>query len=135
MNNEAGQSTYGQTVPTETYRVPDPRHPQVSIYPNGPLVDEKIAPLVAQVRKHGLMTQWSCQGGDEGVWELAYLTFPILQDGLEFLEQTMFNLDFRFEDQIALTIVRPMGLNEGKPGAKVTWTPGLTRYLVDAWCS
>jgi hypothetical protein len=107
-------------------------HPQVPIDTEGTLCDEKIAPIVAAARRHGLITRWSCQGGDEDPFQLAYLTFPDVKDALEFLLQSAHNLDYQIAEKLVLSVHRPLSLNEG-PGGRVTWHPEFTDTLIRAW--
>ena len=112
----------------------EPHHPQALIDDQGTTVDELIAPLVIAARTHGLTTRWSCQGGDEGPFAFAYITFPDIKEALEFQLQTAHNLDYRLGENLALTIMRPLGPGEG-PGGKVTWPPELTEFLIKGWAS
>lgn len=115
----------GGTVPSAV------QHPQIEIE-DGIWVDEKIAPIVALARKQGMVTRWSCQGGDDPPFALAYITFPDLLDGVEFLSQTSHYMSHTVGDRIALGIHRAMGPGEG-PGAKVTWHPRDTDEILRAW--
>lgn len=106
------------------------KHPQIEV--NGIWVDEKIAPLVAQAHKMGIATRWSCQGGDESPYALAYITFPLIDDAVEFLKATNHQLDYCLGDNLALSQHRELSMGEG-PGGKITWHPHNTPKLIDAW--
>lgn len=60
------------------------KHEQVEIEP-GISVDYGIAPLIRAVRAVGLITQWSCQGGDG---HPAYIVFATLADAWQFFTDT-----------------------------------------------
>jgi hypothetical protein len=106
------------------------KHPQIEV--NGIWVDEKIAPLIAQAHKMGISTRWSCQGGDDPPYALAYITFPKIADAVEFLTATAHNMDYAIGDNLALSVHRELAMGEG-PGGKVTWHPHNTPRLIDAW--
>ena len=107
------------------------KHPQIEIG-DGILVDERIAPLVKMAHDKGMRTRWSCQGGDDPPYELAYITFPLLQDGVEFLAQTAHHMGYTAGDKVALSIHRELAPGDG-PGAKVTWHPRSTDEILRAW--
>jgi hypothetical protein len=116
-------------------------HPQVVIGEDGTTADERIAPLVALVRRHGLATHGSCQGGleedadggESTTFSPAYLVFHTAPDALEFLLQTAHAMDYQIGDQVALVVHRP--LSGDSPGAKVIWHPDLTPQLYASWAA
>jgi hypothetical protein len=106
-------------------------HPQTPINPEGLTADEKIAPLVNCARRHGLGTNGSCQGGGDGDYALAYISFLTAREALEFLLQTAELMNYQVGDQIAMTVHRP--LVSTTPGGKVIWHPDLTHAMIAAW--
>lgn len=106
---------------------------QVLIDVDGTTADEKIAPLAALVRQHGLVYRQITQGClDEDAFAPAWVLFPDPAHGLEFVVHTANNMDFKLGDQAILTIHRPMSSDEFA-NAKVSWHPGFTDELIDAW--
>ena len=93
------------------------KHPQIEI-DGGIMVDEQIAPLVALAIRYGVTTRWSCQGGDDPPFDLAYITFPDLKDAVEFLAQTAQLMDYEVGDKMALSIHRELGPGEGPLAAR-----------------
>jgi hypothetical protein len=99
--------------------------------PESLMADEQIAPLVTAAITHGCIPRHHCQG-EEKKQQLAFMTFPNPQEGLEFLLQTAHLMDYRTGDQLGLTVLRPL-TPDGKPGAKVIWHPRSTNALITAW--
>ena len=94
-------------------------------------VMELIAPLIAAAHRIGIATRWSWPGGDNPPFELAYITFPKVDDAVEFLKATNHHMGYTLGDNLALTQHRELATGEG-PGGKVTWHPHNTPKLIDA---
>lgn len=94
------------------------------------LVDEKIAPLIPMIRKHGLTVNLDeCGEGSDDF--PAWLSFPDPADALEFLLHTHHYTAYLLGDRIGLTLVHPT--NSDRPRAKVSWLPELTHDLIEIW--
>lgn len=93
------------------------------------MIDEGIAPLVAAVEKHGIAIVGSSEGNPESA-ELAYLALSV-QDGMEFLEQTLQVLGPGHQEAILLGIRFSA---EGEiAGTRVVWHPSYTPEIIAAW--
>lgn len=106
-----------------------PTHDQIEVA--GISVDVGLSMLLQLVWKRGITTTESCQG-DPGP---AYVVFPLVTDGAEFLLQSAHLTDYRLGDQLALTIVRPVEHVAGVPRSKVSWLPEYTPALAKGWMS
>src|ERR1700689_5337356 len=116
--------------------------PQIVIDPEkGRSADELIAPLVMLVERpvdqggKGLLTRTSSQGEDNGNKEdfkLAYLTFPYLQDAVEFCAHTAHESDYTVGEHVGMSVHRPLGPNEG-PTGMVRFLPEAIPYLILLW--
>ena len=102
---------------------------EIAIDPEGTLVDERIAPLVALTRHHGL-TPIEYTAGDETI-PAAFL-FPDVPQAVEFVLQTQHYLGYGLGDQIAMTVLHPPEESE-TPRGKVSWLPCYTHNIVNAW--
>ena len=110
-------------------------HVRIDADPEGPLVDERIAPLIGSVRYHGLLPI-HCEAGDEGTPVPAHLIFPDVPQAMEFLMHTSLHTAYTLGDQIALTILHPAPLEESDgevPRGKVCWLPCYTHTITEAW--
>ena len=107
----------------------------------GRSTDELIAPLVMLVERpvdqggKGLVTRTSSQGvdtGDKETMKLAYLTFPHLQDAVEFCAHTAHESEYTVGEHLAMSIHRPLGPTEG-PTGMVRFLPEAIPYLILLW--
>lgn len=94
------------------------------------LVDEKLAPLIPMIRKHGLTVNLD-ECGEGGNGYPAWLSFPDPAEALEFLLHTHHYTAYLLGDNIGLTLVHPVGSDT--PRAKVSWIPELTHDLIALW--
>lgn len=110
--------------------------PQTVIDPDaGVTADELIAPLVLLVHRYGLKTRSTSQGvdsPDRDTLKPAYLTFPHMDDAVEFLLQTAHLANYTIGDHLALSAHRPLGPNEG-PTGMVRFLPEALPYLILLW--
>lgn len=110
--------------------------PQTVIDPEaGRSADELIAPLVMLVERHGLKTRVSSQGVNPTETEemqLALISFPDIQDALEFCLHTAHESEYTVGEHLALSVHRPLGPNEGPTGT-VRFLPEAIPYITLLW--
>lgn len=107
-------------------------HSQIEI--DGISVDEGMSVLLQLVWSRGMVTSESCQGG--GITDktaAAYILFPKVDDAAEFLMHCAHLTEYRYGDNIALTIIHPEKDLSQPPRGKVSWVPELTVALTKAW--
>jgi hypothetical protein len=118
------------------------RIPQIVIDPDeGRSADALIAPLIMLIERpleeggRGLKTRTSSQGvdsQDKDVLQLALITFPDLDDAVEFMAYTAHESDYQVGEHLAMSIHRPLGPNEG-PTGMVRFLPEAIPYLILLW--
>lgn len=116
--------------------------PQIVIDPEkGRSADELIAPLIMLIERpvdqggRALKTRTSSQGldtQDKETTRLAFLTFPDVQDALEFCLHTAHESEYTVGEHLALSIHRPLGPTEG-PTGMVRFLPEAIPYLILLW--
>lgn len=107
-------------------------HAQIEI--DGISVDEGLSVLLQLVWKHGIVTSESCQGGGiTNQTAAAYIICPKVEDAAEFLLHSAQHTNYLYGDNIALTIIHPVGDVNAPPRGKVSWLPELTTQLTKAW--
>lgn len=116
--------------------------PQIVIDPEaGRSVDTLIAPLIMLIERSpkdggkGLITRISSQGvnsPDKEEMKLALISFPNVQDALEFCLHTAHESEYTVGEHLALSIHRPLGPNEGPTGT-VRFLPEAIPYLILLW--
>ena len=116
--------------------------PQTVIDPEkGRSADSLIAPLVMLIERpvdqggRALITRTSSQGvdsGDKETMQLAFLTFPDVQDAVEFCLHTAHEAEYTVGEHLALSIHRPLGPTEG-PTGMVRFLPEAIPYLILLW--
>lgn len=116
--------------------------PQTVIDPEkGRSADTLIAPLIMLIERpvadggKGLLTRTSSQGvdsPDKETMQLAFITFPDVQDALEFCLHTAHESEYMVGEHLALSIHRPLGPNEG-PTGMVRFLPEAIPYVILLW--
>lgn len=116
--------------------------PQTVIDPEkGRSADELIAPLIMLIERptaeggKELITRISSQGVDsQDPEELkpAFITFPDVQDALEFCLHTAHESEYTVGEHLALSVHRPLGPNEG-PTGMVRFLPEAIPHLILLW--